>query len=158
MNASTPMTRASFEQLKVELQRLKAVERPKVIRAIEEARGHGDLSENAEYDAAKQKQGILEARIAQLEHKIASAQVIDPASIRDDKVAFGATVTVLNLDTDDERTYMIVGEDEADLKTGKISILSPMARALIGKREKDVVEFDAPGGRRELEIIKLVYK
>jgi len=158
MNASTPMTRPSFDQLKAELQRLKAVERPKVIRAIEEARGHGDLSENAEYDAAKQKQGILEARIAQLEHKIASAQVIDPASIRDDKIAFGATVTLLNLDTDDERTYMIVGEDEADLKTGKISILSPMARALIGKREKDVVEFDAPGGRRELEIIKLVYK
>jgi transcription elongation factor GreA len=152
------MTKRSFEQLKVELQRLKAVERPKVIKAIEEARGHGDLSENAEYDAAKQKQGILEARIAQLEHKIASAQVIDPSTIQETKITFGATVTVINLDTEEERTYMIVGEDEADLKAGKISILSPMARALIGKQVKDIVEFDAPGGRRELEIMDIQYR
>jgi len=158
MNVSTPMTKQSFEQLKVELQRLKGVERPKVVKAIEEARGHGDLSENAEYDAAKQKQGILEARIAQLEHKIASSQVIDPAAIQDTKITFGATVTVVNLDTEEKRTYMIVGEDEADLKTGKISILSPMARALIGKQVKDIVEFEAPGGRRELEILDLQYR
>ena len=152
------MTKEGFEKLKAQLQQLKGVERHKVSKAIEEARGHGDLSENAEYDSAKQKQGIMEARIAQLEHKIASAQVIDPAAIQDDKITFGATVTVLNVDTDEERTYMIVGEDEADLKTGKISVLSPLARALIGKKEKDLVEFEAPGGRRELEIIKFVYR
>jgi len=158
MNDSTPITREGLEKLKAQLQELKYSDRPKVIKALEEARGHGDLSENAEYDAAKQKQGIIEARIKILEGKIASAQVIDPAAITDTKVVFGATVTLLNLDTDEEKTYKIVGEDEADLKTGRISILSPLARVLIGKTVGDVVEFQAPGGRREFEITKLQYK
>lgn len=158
MTESTPMTTLGNRKLKELLHHLKAVERPKVVRAIEEARGHGDLSENAEYDAAKQKQGLLEAKIAQVENNIANAQVIDPASIQDDKVLFGATVTVLNLDNDEERTYQIVGEDEADLKEGKISIHSPIARVLISKVEGDFIEFEAPGGYRELEIVKIEYK
>ncbi len=116
MSESVPMTRGSYEKLKAQLQQMKTVERYKISKAIEEARGHGDLSENAEYDAAKDKQGILEARINILEDKLANAVVIEPASIDDDKVRFGATVTLINMDTDEEKTYQIVGEDEADLK------------------------------------------
>jgi len=158
MSESVPMTKGSYEKLKAQLQQMKTVERYKISKAIEEARGHGDLSENAEYDAAKDKQGILEARINILEDKLANAVVIDPATIDDDKVRFGATVTLVNVDTDEEKTYQIVGEDEADLKTNKISIKSPLARVLIGKGESDYVEFEAPGGRREFEIISVEYK
>jgi len=158
MSDRYPVTPPGFEILKVQLHHFKTVERPAVILAIEEARGHGDLSENAEYDAAKQKQGIIEARIAELERKIAHSEIIDPAKIDEDRVVFGATVTVLDLDTETARTYQIVGDHEADLKTGRISIQSPMARVLIGRKVGDLIDFEAPGGDRELEITGLEYK
>ena len=136
-----PMTVAGAERLKAELQRLKSVERPAVIQAIAEARSHGDLSENADYDAAKERQGFIEGRIAEIEHKLAGAQVIDPAEVDGDgRVVFGATVEIEDLDSGDVRRWQIVGEDEADIKHGKISITSPIARALIGRSEGDTVE------------------
>jgi len=158
MSDSVPMTKSSHQKLKVRLQQMKTIERHKISKEIEVAREHGDLSENAEYDAAKNKQGIHEARISLLENKMANAVVIDPATLDDDKVRFGATVNLVNLDTDEEKTYQIVGEDEADLKNGQISIQSPLARVLIGKGEGDFVEFEAPGGIREFEILKIKYK
>ena len=154
----TPMTVAGAEQLRVELQRLKSVERPAVINAIAEARSHGDLSENAEYDAAKERQGFIEARIAEVEAKLSNAQVIDPALLdADGRCVFGATVELEDMDGRQVITYQIVGDDEADLKQGKISIGSPIARALIGKFAGDVVEVNTPGGLREYEILDVKY-
>ena len=152
------MTITGAQRLKAELQRLKTVERPDVIRAIAEARSHGDLSENADYDAAKERQGFIEGRIAEVESKLANAQVIDPAALdADGRVVFGAIVALRDADTGGEVSYQIVGDDEADLKHGKISVSSPIARALIGKNEGDVAEVQAPGGRREYEILSVSY-
>ena len=147
------MTTLGAVRLREELQRLKSVERPSVINAISEARAQGDLSENADYDAAKERQGFIEGRIAEIESKLSMAQVIDPKSlVNEDHVVFGATVTLEDVDSGEKVTYQIVGEDEADLKVNKISINSPIARALIGKSEGDVATVRAPGGDREVEI------
>ena len=157
--AKVPMTVEGAERLKAELQRLKSVERPAIIQAIAEARSHGDLSENADYDAAKERQGFIEGRIAEIEHKLAGAQVIDPTEIDGDgRVMFGATVELEDLDTGDVRRWQIVGEDEADIRHGKISVTSPIARALIGKNEGDTVEVQAPGGVRGYEILAVEYR
>ncbi|MFH1224035.1 MAG: transcription elongation factor GreA [Pseudomonadota bacterium] len=145
------------EKMVKELKRLTNVERPIVIKAIEEARAHGDLSENAEYAAAKERQSFIEGRIAELSSKISSVQVIDPSTIKDDKVVFGATVTVENSDTNEKIMYQIVGEDEADVSAGSISIMSPIARALIGKKQGDVVAVRTPKGETEYEILKIDY-
>jgi len=144
--------------LRAELQQLKTVERPSVIQAIQEARSHGDLSENAEYEAAKERQGFIEGRIAELESKLANAQVIDPAHIDGDgRCVFGSTVELQDLDSEDKVTYQIVGDDEADIKRGKISVSSPIARALIGKYSGDVAEVQAPGGLKSYEILDVRY-
>ena len=156
--ATIPLTRRGAEKLKEELQRLKSVERHAVIQAIAEARAQGDLSENAEYDAAKDKQGFIEGRISQIERQLAHAQVIDPAEIEaDGRVVFGATVELADAETGDHVTYQIVGDDEADLKEGRISISSPIARALIGKVAGDVAEVQAPGGIRNWEVVDVRY-
>ncbi len=148
-----PMTVAGEARLREELERLKGVERPKVINAIAEAREHGDLKENAEYHAAREQQGFIEGRIQEIESKLSTAQVIDVTKLpRTGKVIFGVTVELLNLDTDETMRYRIVGEDEADIKAGKISVTSPIARALIGKEEGDVVMVRTPGGEVEYEI------
>lgn len=153
-----PLTVVGADLLKQELQQLKSVARPSVIEAIAEARSHGDLSENAEYEAAKERQGFIEGRIAEIEHKLSMAHIIDPKEIHaEGKVVFGATVTLQDLDSEEEVTYQIVGEDEADIKQRKISVGSPIARALIGKEEGDVAEVQAPGGMREYEIIAVAY-
>ena len=153
-----PLTRRGAEKLKEELHRLKTVERHAVIQAIAEARAQGDLSENAEYEAAKDKQGFIEGRIKELEGKLAAAQVIEPGSIdADGKVVFGATVDLEDEDSGNKVTYQIVGDDEADLKLGLVSISSPIARALIGKVAGDVAEVQAPGGLRHYEIIDVRY-
>lgn len=155
---TTPMTRRGAEKLRAELQRLKSVERHAVIQAIAEARAQGDLSENAEYEAAKDRQGFIEGRIKELEGKLSSAQVIDPAELQaDGRVVFGATVELADEDGGDEVTYQIVGDDEADLKLGMVSVSSPIARALIGKEEGDVARVTAPGGVRNYEIVKVRY-
>ena len=156
--AKVPFTVAGAEALKVELQRLKAVERPDVVRAIAEARAQGDLSENAEYDAAKERQGFIEGRINDLEGKLSVAQVIDPKTLEDDgRVVFGVTVDLEATESGDKASYQIVGEDEADIKQAKISFSSPMARAMIGKSAGDTVEVRAPGGVREYEIVEVKY-
>jgi transcription elongation factor GreA len=156
--ATIPLTRRGAEKLKEELHRLKTVERHAVIQAIAEARAQGDLSENAEYDAAKDKQGFIEGRIAELEGKLAAAQVIEPSSLdAGGKVVFGATVDLEDEDSGTKATYQIVGDDEADLKLGLISISSPIARALIGKEAGDVAEVQAPGGLKNWEIVKVRY-
>ena len=153
-----PLTVAGAEKLKAELQQLKSVARPEVIAAIAEARSHGDLSENAEYEAAKDRQGFIEGRIAELESKLSHAQIIDPKEIHaEGKIVFGATVTVSDLETDEEATYQIVGDDEADIKIGKISVNSPIARAMSGKEEGDVAEVQAPSGVREYDILNVQY-
>jgi transcription elongation factor GreA len=154
-----PMTIEGAARLRAELQRLKAVDRPAVSAALAEARGHGDLSENADYDAAKERQGFIEGRINEIERKLAGAQVIDPAAIADagGHVVFGATVDLVDAATGDRFTYQIVGDDEADLKHGKISVSSPIARALIGKSEGDTAEVRAPGGLREYEVVAVRY-
>ena len=153
-----PLTKRGAEKLKEELQRLKTKDRPAVIAAIAEARSHGDLSENAEYDAAKDRQGFIEGRIKEVEGKLAAAQVIDPASLdAGGKVVFGATVELEDEATGDTVKYQIVGEDEADLKQGLINISSPIARALIGKEEGDTAEVQAPGGVKHYEIIAVSY-
>ena len=152
-----PMTRAGFDQLDLELRDLKAVERPAVIRAIAEAREHGDLSENAEYHAAREKQSFVEGRIKELEMIISRAEVIDPAKLSG-SVKFGAKVTVVDEDTDEEKTFQLVGEQEADLERGLLNIRSPLARALIGKDEGDSVEVSTPGGQRSYEIIAVRYE
>jgi len=152
------MTADGHSALSAELKRLKSEERPAVIQAIAEAREHGDLSENAEYHAAKERQGWIEGRVAELEDKLARAQVIDVTKLNGDTVKFGATVTVVDEDTDEEAVYKIVGEDESDVKEKKVSITSPMARALIGKSVGDSVEVAAPGGARAYEILKVQWK
>src|SRR5512142_2040366 len=152
MSERVPMTRGGLLRLKEELKRLKNVERPKIVKEIAEARSHADLSENAEYHAAKEKQAHVEGRIAQVEHWIASAEVIDVSKHAGDKVVFGATVTLEDADGGDEVTYRIVGELEADLKQGRISVTSPIARALIGKSEGDTAVVRTPGGQKEFEI------
>jgi transcription elongation factor GreA len=153
-----PMTVRGAERVKAELHRLKTVERPAVIQAIADARAHGDLSENADYDAAKERQGFIEGRIAELEGKIANAQVIDPASIdAEGRVVFGATVEIEDLDSGERVVYQIVGDDESDIKSGKVSINSPVARALIGKSEGDTAEVLAPAGKRTYSIVSVAY-
>ena len=157
--SKVPITLLGAELLKAELQRLKSIERPAVIAAIAEARSHGDLSENAEYDAAKERQGFVEGRIQDIEGKLGNAQIIDPESLdADGRVVFGATVELEDTDEGQTVTYQIVGDDEADLKQSKISLNSPVARALIGKFEGDVVEVQTPGGRREYEILDVRYE
>jgi len=152
------MTVEGAERLKSELHRLKTVERPAVIQAIAEARSHGDLSENADYDAAKERQGFIEGRISEVESKLANAQVIDPQAVdADGRVVFGATVEIEDLDSGDRNAYQIVGDDEADIKASKISVNSPIARALIGKTEGDQVEVHAPGGLRSYEVVQVRY-
>jgi transcription elongation factor GreA len=152
-----PMTAEGYQALDAELKRLKTVERPSVIAAISEARSHGDLSENAEYHAAKERQAFIEGRLAELEDKIARAQVIDVSKLSGKQIKFGATVNLLDEDSGEKSRYKIVGEDESDVKAGKISISSPMARALIGKEEGDVVEVMAPGGPKSYEVVKVKY-
>ena len=153
-----PMTVEGAERLKAELQRLKSVERPSVIQAIAEARSHGDLSENADYDAAKERQGFIEGRIAEIENKLAGAQVIDPSTVDGDgRVVFGAMVEIEDVESGTRRTWRIVGDDEADVRENMVSVNSPLARALIGKEEGDSVEVQAPGGVRTYEIIAVSY-
>ena len=149
------MTAEGYAALDAELKRLKTEERPAVIAAIAEARSHGDLSENAEYHAAKERQSFIEGRVAELEDKLARAHIIDVSRLSGKSVKFGATVTVLDEDTEGEAVYKIVGEDEADVRSGKVSITSPIARALIGKEEGDVIEVTAPGGAKSYEILKV---
>ncbi len=154
-----PMTVMGAERLKTELHRLKTSERPAVILAIAEARAHGDLSENADYDAAKERQGFIEGRIAEVEGKLANAQVIDPAAIDGEgRVVFGATVDLEDSETCAPVTYQIVGDDEADIKAGKISVSSPIARALIGKSEGETADVQAPGGVRSYEVLAVRYR
>lgn len=152
------MTSEGYSALDAQLKQLKSVERPSVIAAISEAREHGDLSENAEYHAAKERQGWIEGQIAEIEDKISRAQVIDVTKLSGDQVKFGATVTVVDEDTEEEGTYQIVGEHEADVKAGRISVSSPIARALISKEVGDVVEVNTPGGVKAYEILKVEWK
>ncbi len=157
MSQTVPMTPEGYQRLQEELKHLIRVERPKVVQDIAEARDHGDLSENAEYDAAKERQGFVEGRIAEINGKMARAQVIDASEIDTDKVVFGATVTVYDDESESESTYRIVGEDEADIKQGLISINSPVAKALIGHRVDDEVQIKVPSGTRIYEIIDIKY-
>jgi len=153
-----PMTTKGAEKLKEELHQLKSIERPAVIQAIAEARAHGDLKENAEYHAAKDKQGFIEARIRDIEHKLSHAHVIDITSVpAQNKVIFGATVKIINTETEEEIAYQIVGEDEADIKSRKVSVHSPIARALIGKEMGDVTIVHTPSGKTEYEIIEILF-
>ena len=153
-----PMTTRGAQRLRTELEELKSVQRPAVIAAIAEARAHGDLKENAEYHAAREQQGFIEGRIKQLEAELSHAQVIDISTLNaGSRIVFGATVKLADTDTDEERTYQIVGDLEADIKQGLIAISSPVARALIGKHEGDVVTIEAPGGTHEYEIIGVAY-
>lgn len=152
------MTAGGYQSLDDELKRLKSIERPSVIAAIAEARSHGDLSENAEYHAAKERQGWIEGRIAEIEDKISRAQVIDVSKLSGSQVKFGATVTVVDEDTEEEGRYQLVGEHEADVKEGRVSITSPIARAMIGKEKGDVVEVNTPGGVKAYEILKVEWR
>ena len=152
-----PMTAEGHAALQAELKNLKSVERPNIIAAIAEARSHGDLSENAEYHAAKEKQSFIEGRINELDDKLARADVIDVAKLSGGRIRFGATVSLIDVDSEEEVTYKIVGDDEANVKEGKISISSPIARALIGKEEGDEAEVAAPAGARAYEITKVEY-
>lgn len=153
-----PMTNRGKAALEVELKKLMHEDRPAVIRAIEEARAHGDISENAEYEAAKERQGYIEGRIADIQGKLASAEVVDPSTIKADRIVFGASVNISDVDTDEKSSYQIVGVDEADVKKGMISILSPLARALIGKRIGDAVTVQSPKGDKEYEVVSFEYK
>jgi len=150
-----PMTKAGHDRLVEELKHLKSVERPAIIRAIAEAREHGDLSENAEYHAARERQSFIEGRVLELEDKIARAEVIDPKKVAGDNVTFGATVVLADEDTDEEKTYQIVGQDESDIKEGRLSISAPLARVLIGKGVGDSVEVSTPGGSKSYEIMQI---
>lgn len=154
-----PMTQGGYDRLTEELRELKSVQRPAVIKAIADAREHGDLSENAEYTAAREKQGFIEGRVKELEDKISRAEVIDIASLAGSKnIKFGATVSLVDEDTEDKVTYQIVGQDEADIKKGLLSITSPLGRALIGKAVKDNVEINTPGGTKAYEVVKVLFK
>lgn len=152
-----PLTQAGFDKLNAELKHLKSVERPAIIRAISEAREHGDLSENAEYHSAKEKQSFIEGRVKELEGAISLADVIDPAKLSG-TIKFGATVELVDEDTDEQKTYQMVGEYEADIEGGRLNIKSPLARALIGKEEGDSVDVRTPGGTRSYEILKITFK
>ncbi len=152
-----PLTQKGFLRLEQELKNLKGVERPNIIAAIAEARSHGDLSENAEYSAAKEKQGFIEGRIQELEAIVSRAQVINPAEIQGNVIRFGATVAVVDVDTDVENSYQIVGDYEADIKENKISLSSPLAKALIGKEVGDEVVYTAPGGKKTYEVLEVSY-
>jgi transcription elongation factor GreA len=153
-----PMTAGGLQALEVELRRLTAVERPRIIQAIAEARTHGDLSENAEYHAAKEQQSHNEGRIAELEDKVSRAEVIDVSKLSGSTIKFGATVTLVDEDTEEKKVYQIVGETEADVKDGRVSITSPIARALIGKTKGDTVEVAAPGGAHSYEVLDVKYR
>lgn len=153
-----PITKEGLQKLKKELEKLRTIDRKEAVEAISEARSHGDLSENAEYDAAKERQGLIEARIAELESKIGRFDVIDISSLSSNKVIFGATVTIQNIETDERKTYKIVGPDEADISSGTISILSPLARALVNKKVGDETIVLAPGGEIEYEVISIEFK
>jgi transcription elongation factor GreA len=154
----TPITKKGYEALKAELDRLRKVERPKVIEAIAEARAHGDLSENAEYDAAKERQGFIESRIKEIEGKLAEARIIDTANLSGDTVVFGATVVIVEVESSQEKRYTLVGQDEADLKNGKISVQSPVGRALIGKRVGDQVQVTTPARVVEYEVREILFE
>lgn len=158
MAEKMPMTKKGYEKLQDELERLRKVERPANIKAIEEARGHGDLSENAEYHAAKERQGFIEGRIQELQGKIASANVIDTSRLSNEKVVFGATVTLLDMDSEEEKRYTLVGTDEADLKDGKISTISPVGKALLGHRVGDSVTVRVPAGTVDYEIQDICFE
>ena len=151
-----PITKNGYQVLRNELDNIKKVERPKIIAAIEEARGHGDLSENAEYQYAKEKQAFIETRIQELETKLATAEIIDTSKIPKDKVVFGSKFVVCNTETDEETTYQIVGVDESDISNGLISIASPLAKALIGKKPGDTAVFRSPAGEKEYEVLKII--
>ncbi len=153
-----PMTPAGHKMIKDELADLLKVQRPENVQAIAEARAHGDLSENAEYHAAKERQSFIEGRIQELQSKLALADVIDPSRISQDTIAFGATVTLVDVDSDEEKTYMLVGPDEADVKAGKVSIHSPIAKSLIGKREGDEVTVKAPARTIEYEVVEIKFE
>ena len=155
--AREPMTVRGYNKLKDELKMLKSEERPSVIKAIEEARAHGDLSENAEYHAAKEKQGLIEGRIVEIEDKLSRAEVFNPSELKSENITFGATVTLIDEDTDEKVKYQIVGTDESDIKSGMLSITSPVGRALIGKSEGDSVEVKTPKGTKDYEIIKVEF-
>ncbi len=157
MSNSVPMTAEGHQRLQEELKHLTRVERPKVVQDIAEARSHGDLSENAEYDAAKDRQAFVEGRIQELNNKIALAQVIDPKTIKSDKIVFGAKVTLFDIDTEKEVTYQIVGEDEADIKVGKISITSPVGKSLIGHQVDEEVRIAVPSGVKVYEVTDIEY-
>lgn len=153
-----PITQEGYQNIKEELDRLKTKERKDVVEAIKEARAHGDLSENAEYDAAKDRQGMLEAKIAELESKMSKFEVIDTKNLKGDKVVFGATVKIENIDTEEIKEYRIVGPDESDISRGDVSVLSPLARALVGKKVGDEAVVNAPGGEIEYEIVEINFK
>lgn len=153
-----PMTVQGKAKLEGELKHLIQVERPAVIKAIEEARGHGDLSENADYDAAKERQGFIESRIADIQSKLANAEVVDPSQLQSDRIIFGAVVELEDQDTSERVTYQIVGEDESDVKAGKISVFSPLARSIIGKAKGDIVELRSPKGEKEFEVLNFYFK
>jgi transcription elongation factor GreA len=157
MTASLPITLRGKQKLETELKNLLQVERPSVIKAIEHARSQGDLSENAEYDAAKERQGWIEARIAEIQHQLAGAEVVDPSQLKSDKVVFGASVELEDVETDKKVTYQIVGVDESDVKEGKISIMSPLARALIGKKVGENIELKTPTNDKEFQIKKIFF-
>ncbi len=152
-----PITKTGYDALNAELKTRKSIERPAIIKAIAEAREHGDLSENAEYHSAKERQGFIEGRIKELESLISRADVIDPAKMSGTTIRFGATVELIDENTDQERTYQIVGEPEADINAGRLNMRSPLARALIGKEEGDSVEVAAPGGKRSYEVLSVRY-
>jgi transcription elongation factor GreA len=158
MADNLPITTKGKAKLEDELKRLMTVERPSVVKAIEEARSHGDISENAEYEAAKERQSMIEARISQVQGQLAGAEVIDPSLIKSDRIVFGAHVELTDLETDDDVAYQIVGIDEADVKENRISIMSPIARSLIGKSAGDTVQVRSPKGDREFEIKKFYFK
>jgi transcription elongation factor GreA len=153
-----PMTKKGFEKLHEELERLRKVDRPKNIRDIEEARGHGDLSENAEYHAAKERQSFIETRMQELQGKLALAQVIDTSKLSNERVVFGATVAILDMDSEEEKRYTLVGTDEADIKDGKISVISPVGKALIGHKQGDVVTVRIPAGTVDYEILDIFFE
>ncbi|MCL2474151.1 MAG: transcription elongation factor GreA [Alphaproteobacteria bacterium] len=158
MTDKFPMTKSGYDKLEIELKRLKSIERPAIIKAIAEAREHGDLSENAEYSSAKEKQSFIEGRIQELETKIGLAEVIDVSTLSGKEVKFGATVTLIDEDTEEEVVYQIVGEDEADVKKGLLSISAPLARAMINKTIGDSVEVIIPKGTKNYEVVKVVFK
>ena len=158
MSDRQPMTLAGKAKLEAELKNLIHTERPNVIKAIEEARGHGDISENADYDAAKDRQAMIEGRIAEIQGKLANAEVVDTATLESRTIIFGAIVELQDLETDEKMKYQIVGEDESDVKQGKVSVFSPIARSLIGKKKGDIIEFKSPKGEKEFEVLNFYFK